>query len=36
MEHAITKENWKQADINVDSLWLIKERKNRGLSSTKE
>lgn len=27
MENGITKENWKQTDINVDSLWLISERK---------
>lgn len=30
MENGITKENWKQTDINVDSLWLISERKKTG------
>lgn len=31
MENAITKTNWKQTDINVDSLWLINEREKTGL-----
>lgn len=30
MENAITKTNWKQTDINVDSLWLINEREKTG------
>lgn len=30
MQNGITKENWKQTDINVDSLWLINERKKAG------
>lgn len=30
MESIIDKENWKESDINVDSLWLIPERKKVG------
>lgn len=30
MDNNITKENWKQTDINVDSLWLISERDKTG------
>lgn len=30
MQNGITKENWKQTDINVDSLWLINEREKAG------
>ncbi|MDO5759887.1 MAG: DNA methyltransferase [Bacteroidota bacterium] len=33
MENGITKDNWKQTDINVDSLWLINERDKAGKHS---
>ena len=26
----INKDNWKQIDLNVDSLWLIPERERQG------
>lgn len=30
MDNGITKHNWKETDINVDSLWLINERDKSG------
>ena len=29
----INKDNWKQIDLNVDSLWLIPERERQGAST---
>ena len=30
MREKFCKDNWKQTDINVDSLWLIQERDKSG------